>query len=305
MLAIAVEVSDAAAPRGRSSTLLLALVPPLLGGVALATIYRVMPPRRPTWRAIALPAVVGAIALVVITRVFVFVAPRVFGANLVYGTLGAILVGLTWLDLVFSVVLLGCGVGPRASRGRSRRRSPDRGQPWRVPQRRQKRAVADSDRPQLEQGWTPAGAAVRWRPERGPPVPTRPRGPRSSEPLARLAKRAMAGDSTSGRAGHCGSAERRRGGWTGPATARCRRAGADRGRSVGSEDLPGGLLDPVFARCLGGDRAGSPESGTSGTTGAAGSAARAWPRQGGLRLGDVSALGLGGTSATSGISARR
>jgi uncharacterized BrkB/YihY/UPF0761 family membrane protein len=53
------------------------------------------------------PAVVGAVALVVITRIFVFVAPRVFGANVVYGTLGAILVGLTWLDLVFSLVLLG------------------------------------------------------------------------------------------------------------------------------------------------------------------------------------------------------
>jgi uncharacterized BrkB/YihY/UPF0761 family membrane protein len=39
--------------------------------------------------------------------VFVFVAPRVFGANLVYGTLGAILIGLAWLDLVFTVVLLG------------------------------------------------------------------------------------------------------------------------------------------------------------------------------------------------------
>jgi len=49
----------------------------------------------------------GAIALVALTRVFVFAAPRVFGTNLVYGTLGAILIGLTWLDLVFTVVLLG------------------------------------------------------------------------------------------------------------------------------------------------------------------------------------------------------
>ncbi len=107
VLAIAVEVSEVGGAARPILDLLLALVPPLLGGVALATIYRVMPPRRATWRAIALPAVVGAVALVVITRVFIFVAPRVFGANLVYGTLGAILVGLTWLDLAFSVVLLG------------------------------------------------------------------------------------------------------------------------------------------------------------------------------------------------------
>jgi uncharacterized BrkB/YihY/UPF0761 family membrane protein len=66
-----------------------------------------IPARRPTWRAIRLPALVGAVALVVVTRVFVFVTPRVFGTNLVYGTLGAILVGLAWLDLVFTVVLIG------------------------------------------------------------------------------------------------------------------------------------------------------------------------------------------------------
>ena len=107
VLAIAVEMSEADGTVRPILDALLALVPPFLGGIALATIYRVMPPRRPTWGAIGLPAVVGAIALVVITRIFIFVAPRVFGANLVYGTLGAILVGLTWLDLVFSVVLLG------------------------------------------------------------------------------------------------------------------------------------------------------------------------------------------------------
>lgn len=107
VLAIAVEMSDAGGSARPVLDTLLALVPPILGGIALAAVYRVVPPTRPTWRAIALPAVVGSVALVLVTRAFVFVAPRVFGANLVYGTLGAILVGLTWLDLVFSVVLLG------------------------------------------------------------------------------------------------------------------------------------------------------------------------------------------------------
>jgi membrane protein len=106
-LAIAVEMSDANGTARPFLDALLALIPPILAGVALGAVYRLVPPRRPSWRAIALPAVVGAIALVVVTRVFVFIAPRVFGANLVYGTLGAILIGLTWLDLVFSVVLIG------------------------------------------------------------------------------------------------------------------------------------------------------------------------------------------------------
>ena len=106
ILAIAVEMSGSG-PAHALLEALLAVLPPVLGGVALAAVYRLIPLPRPSWRAIGPPAVVGAITLVVLTRVFVFLAPRVFGANLVYGTLGAILVGLTWLDLVFTVVLLG------------------------------------------------------------------------------------------------------------------------------------------------------------------------------------------------------
>ena len=105
-LAIAVEMSGNG-PARPVLDVLLATLPPVLGGVALAAVYRLIPLPRPTWRAIGPPAFVGAVVLVVLTRLFVFLAPRVFGTNLVYGTLGAILIGLTWLDLVFTVVLLG------------------------------------------------------------------------------------------------------------------------------------------------------------------------------------------------------
>ncbi len=105
-LAIALEMSGVGPGRPLLDGL-LALLPPIVGAVAFGAIYTIVPSRRPTWRAMALPAVVGAIAVVVLTRVFVYVAPRVFGANLVYGTLGAILVGFTWLDLVFTIVLIG------------------------------------------------------------------------------------------------------------------------------------------------------------------------------------------------------
>lgn len=107
LLSIAVEVSGASGGSWPVYDLLLALLPPMLGGAALAAVYRLVPVSRPSWSAIATPAIVGAIALVVLTRAFVFVTPRIFGANLVYGTLGAILVGLAWLDLVFTIVLIG------------------------------------------------------------------------------------------------------------------------------------------------------------------------------------------------------
>lgn len=106
-LAIAVEIVGEGSGLRAVLDLLLALLPPLVGAVALAAVYRLVPSVRPSWRALLVPAATGAIVLVVVTRVFIFVAPRIFGANLVYGTLGAILIGLTWLRLVFTIVLIG------------------------------------------------------------------------------------------------------------------------------------------------------------------------------------------------------
>ncbi|HET7703619.1 MAG TPA: YihY/virulence factor BrkB family protein [Candidatus Limnocylindrales bacterium] len=107
VLALAVELSGSSGGVRPVLDALLAVIPPALAAGALVAVYRLIPVRRPAWRQIAVPALSGALALVVITRLFVFVTPRVFGANLVYGTLGAILVGLAWLDLVFTVVLIG------------------------------------------------------------------------------------------------------------------------------------------------------------------------------------------------------
>jgi membrane protein len=106
-LAIAGEIASTNGPLDLAVQLLLAVLPVVFTGLAVAAIYRYVPPIRPTWPAIGLPAVSGAIVLVVLTRLFVFLAPRVFGANFVYGALGAILVGLAWLNLVFTVILIG------------------------------------------------------------------------------------------------------------------------------------------------------------------------------------------------------
>jgi len=74
--------------------------------LALACLYRVLPPSLPSWRQIRGPALWAAIALLVITRGFTILAPRIFGTHAIYGTLGAIFLGLAWLDLVFMVILL-------------------------------------------------------------------------------------------------------------------------------------------------------------------------------------------------------
>ena len=116
VVAIAVEAIDADRQALTPLALIVGLVPPVLGGLALAVAYRLVPIRRPSWHAVGLPAAVGAAALLVLTRLFVFLTPRIFGANVVYGTLGALLVSLTWLNLVFTIILIGSAwVGERAA----------------------------------------------------------------------------------------------------------------------------------------------------------------------------------------------
>jgi membrane protein len=107
ILSVAQDIAGQDTVASSALDLLLFVLPPVFGAVALGVMYRVMPLVRPSWRAIVPPAILGGLVLVVLTRAFVFLAPRLFAGNVVYGTLGAILVGLTWLDLVFMVVLIG------------------------------------------------------------------------------------------------------------------------------------------------------------------------------------------------------
>src|SRR4029079_10453512 len=86
--------------------LLLAVVPPILAAVALLLVYRIVPLIRPSWRAVLVPGILGGLSLVVLTRVFTFIAPRLLAGNVIYGTIGTILIGLTWLDPVVIVILV-------------------------------------------------------------------------------------------------------------------------------------------------------------------------------------------------------
>lgn len=109
-LSVAGDVVRATGPL-EGAVLTLALTGAALGlaTVALGSVFRLLPPLRVGWPIVRRPAFVVAIGLLVITRAFTLLAPRLFGANALYGTLGAIFLGLAWLDLVFVAILLGAG----------------------------------------------------------------------------------------------------------------------------------------------------------------------------------------------------
>src|SRR5688572_8967878 len=97
--------SPALATLGR----LLSSVPAVtaIGVVLVAIVYRVVPPRSPSWRALWLPAVVAGVGIVALSQLFLFLAPRLIGAALLAGSLATAFIALAWLSFTFQVLLLG------------------------------------------------------------------------------------------------------------------------------------------------------------------------------------------------------
>jgi YihY family inner membrane protein len=85
----------------------LAVVPSLAAVVSIALVYRLVPVLAPGWRAIVPPAIAVGIVLTVLTRVFVFIAPRLVGAAATIGALATAFAALAWLSLSFQAILLG------------------------------------------------------------------------------------------------------------------------------------------------------------------------------------------------------
>ena len=92
---------------GFLENVLLAILPLLLAAGALILVYRFVPFLTPTWRAILPPAFVVALAIDLLTRLFVFLAPRLIGAVATIGALATAFAALAWLGLTFQAVLLG------------------------------------------------------------------------------------------------------------------------------------------------------------------------------------------------------
>lgn len=103
----AAQQSGALAIVGDAMGIAVTWVPPVATFVAIALVYRVVPSRPPSWRAIFLPALAATLALAVLSQVFVFFAPRFIGAAALLGTLATVFAALAWLGLSFQAILLG------------------------------------------------------------------------------------------------------------------------------------------------------------------------------------------------------
>jgi membrane protein len=98
----------------------LGLGGPLIAVAGLAAVYRFLPPAGPSWRDVALPAVIVGLVLALATRLFVIVAPRLIGAAAVFGSLAAVFIALAWFGATFQMLLVGAAwVADRAERRRS------------------------------------------------------------------------------------------------------------------------------------------------------------------------------------------
>lgn len=95
----------------------LALLPTLAAVVSLALAFRVVPTEPPGWAAIWLPALTVGLFLTILTRVFVYIAPRLVGAAATIGTLATAFAALAWLSLSFQAILLGAAWVRQRDRG--------------------------------------------------------------------------------------------------------------------------------------------------------------------------------------------
>jgi membrane protein len=93
----------------------------VLGVVALIGLsYRFVPRPRPPWRALVLPTLLVALAILLLTSLFTMLGPLLFGSAELYGAFGALLLGLIWLGNVTQLLLLGAAwVAERDHRARA------------------------------------------------------------------------------------------------------------------------------------------------------------------------------------------
>jgi len=95
----------------------LAVLPIAVAIGAVTVVYRFVFETRPSWSATWRPAWIVALALTIVARLFVYVAPRLIGAAATIGALATAFAALAWLGISFQAILLGAAwVSIRAER---------------------------------------------------------------------------------------------------------------------------------------------------------------------------------------------
>jgi YihY family inner membrane protein len=70
-------------------------------------VYRTLPPRAPSLRAEALPAILVGTGIVILTQLFTFLVPRLVGVAALAGSLASAFIALAWLSFSFQALLYG------------------------------------------------------------------------------------------------------------------------------------------------------------------------------------------------------
>jgi YihY family inner membrane protein len=78
-----------------------------IGIAVVALVYRFVPPSAPSWTAIRLPAIVAGAGIILLSQLFLFLAPRLVGIAAVAGSLATAFVALAWLSFTFQGLLYG------------------------------------------------------------------------------------------------------------------------------------------------------------------------------------------------------
>ena len=79
----------------------------LVASLVVLLVYRTVSPRTPGWHAALIPAACVGAGLVVLSKAFVLLVPRLVGAQPLAGSLASAFVTLAWLSLSFQALLLG------------------------------------------------------------------------------------------------------------------------------------------------------------------------------------------------------
>ena len=102
-------VAGAANVDGLTNQILKLVLGPIGLSLAIGFLYRFIPTSRPSWRAIAGPAIIVGTLIALWTSVFGIIAPMLFRWLAIYGPLATVLAALIWLQYLFQMLLLGGG----------------------------------------------------------------------------------------------------------------------------------------------------------------------------------------------------